>query len=110
MEEFLHTWESIENGGIRVVICGEKITIDQALIVKQFNVSVEGVVDATNALVKEAQIALKNIVKLDAFVNKEQWSIIQIEEGIPCQVCNNLANYLPMRKVSLFQQPYCHHF
>jgi len=28
-------------------------------------------VDATNALVKEAQVALKNIVGLDAFVNKE---------------------------------------
>ncbi len=47
-----------------------KITIDQALIVKRFNVNVERAVDATNALVKEAQIALKNIVRLDAFVNK----------------------------------------
>jgi hypothetical protein len=28
-------------------------------------------VDAANALVKEAQVALKNIVGLDAFVNKE---------------------------------------
>jgi hypothetical protein len=28
-------------------------------------------VDATNALVKEAQVAFKNIVGLDAFINKE---------------------------------------
>jgi hypothetical protein len=38
---------------------------------KQFGVSVEGMVDATNVLVKEVQVALKNIVGLDAFVNKE---------------------------------------
>jgi hypothetical protein len=44
--------------------------------VKQFGVSIEGVVDAINALVKEAQVALKNITGLDAFMNKEQWSII----------------------------------
>ncbi len=30
----------------------------------------EGAIDATNALVKEAQVALKNITSLDAFVNK----------------------------------------
>jgi hypothetical protein len=27
--------------------------------------------DATNALVKEAQVVLKNIARFDAFVNKE---------------------------------------
>jgi hypothetical protein len=32
------------------------------------------------------------------------------ERGIPCEVCNNLANYLPTRKVNIFQQSYCHHF
>jgi hypothetical protein len=41
------------------------------LIVQQFGVSVEGVVHATNVLVKEAQIAFKNIVGLNAFVNKD---------------------------------------
>jgi hypothetical protein len=41
------------------------------LIIKQFGVNVEGVVDATNTLVKEAQDAFKNKVGLDAFVNKE---------------------------------------
>jgi hypothetical protein len=76
LEEFLHICESIKDGCIRAVVCGEKITINQTLIVQQFGVSFEGVVDVANALVKEAQIALKNIVGLDAFVNKEQWNII----------------------------------
>jgi hypothetical protein len=38
---------------------------------KQFGVNVKGMVDAINMLVKEAQMALLNIVGLDAFVNKE---------------------------------------
>jgi len=66
---------------MRIVVYGEKITIDQALIAQQFGISVEGAVDGTNALVKEAQIALKNIVGLDAFINKEQWNVIQMKEG-----------------------------
>jgi hypothetical protein len=41
------------------------------LIMKQFGVNVKGMVDAVNMLVKEAQMALLNIVGLDAFVNKE---------------------------------------
>jgi hypothetical protein len=41
LEKFLHTWESIEDGHIRVVVCGEKITIDQTLIVQQFGISDE---------------------------------------------------------------------
>jgi hypothetical protein len=32
--------------------------------------------DATNTFVKKVQIAFKNIDGPDAFVNKEQWSII----------------------------------
>jgi hypothetical protein len=59
-----------------MVVCGEKITIDQALIIQQFGVSVEGIVDAVNTLVKEVQIAFKNIVGPDAFINKKQWSIL----------------------------------
>lgn len=59
-----------------MVVCGEKITIDQALIIQQFGVSVEGIVDVVNTLVKEVQIAFKNIVGLDAFINKKQWSIL----------------------------------
>jgi hypothetical protein len=38
------------------------------------------VVDVTNALVKEAQVALKNIVGPEPFVNKEQWSVIWMKE------------------------------
>ncbi len=67
----LHNWESIEDGCIRAIVCGEKITIDQTLIVQQIGVSAKGAVDVSNTLVKEAQIALKNIVKSNAFVNKE---------------------------------------
>jgi len=37
-------------------------------------------VDVANALVKEAY-ALKNIVRPDAFVNKEQWSMIWMKEN-----------------------------
>jgi hypothetical protein len=45
------------------------------LITQQFGVNVEGMVDAANALVKEAY-AFKNIVRSNAFVNKEQWNMI----------------------------------
>jgi uncharacterized metal-binding protein len=62
--------ESIKDGCIRAVICGEKITIDQTLIIQQFSINVERAVDATNTLVKEVQVALKNIARLDVFVNK----------------------------------------
>ncbi len=62
LEGFLQTWESIKDGQIGKIVNGERITIDQTLITKQFGVSAEGVVDATNALVKEAQMALKNII------------------------------------------------
>ncbi len=71
LEEFLHTWEFIKDGRIRTIVCGEKITIARMLIMKRFGVSVEGMVDATKMLVKEVQVAFKNIVGLDAFVNKK---------------------------------------
>jgi hypothetical protein len=61
-------------------VCGEKITIDQMLIVQQIGVNVEGAVDAINTLIKKVQVALKNITRLDAFVNKEQWNIIRMKE------------------------------
>jgi hypothetical protein len=80
LEEFLHTWESIKDGCIRIIVCGEKITINQTPIVLDFGISAEGAVDATNALVKKAQVALKNIVGLDVFVNKEQWNVIRMKE------------------------------
>jgi hypothetical protein len=71
LEKFLHTQESTKDGHIRRVVCGEKITIDQALIVQQFGINVEGMVNAANALVKEAQVVFKNIIGLDVFVNQE---------------------------------------
>jgi hypothetical protein len=76
LEGFLHTQESTTDEHRRIVVCGEKITIEKMLIAQQFGINVEGTVDATNALVKKAQFALKNIVGLDAFINKEQWNVI----------------------------------
>jgi hypothetical protein len=32
LEEFLHTWEAIEDKCIKMVVSGENITIDQTLI------------------------------------------------------------------------------
>jgi hypothetical protein len=37
-------------------------------------------VDVTNALVKEAHVAFKNIIELGTFVNKEQWSMIWMKK------------------------------
>ncbi len=57
-----------------------KNQLDQTLIAQQFGISVEGAVDVANALVKEAQVALKNIVSPDAFINEEQWNVIYMKE------------------------------
>ncbi len=65
LEEFLHTWESIEDGHIRAIVCGENITINQVLIAQQFGISVEGMVDVMNTLVKKAQVVFKSIVGPD---------------------------------------------
>jgi hypothetical protein len=64
-------WESIVDGRIHAKACGEEIIIDQLLITRQFGVNVKGVVDATNMLVKEAQIALKNITITYLFMEKK---------------------------------------
>jgi hypothetical protein len=50
------------------------------LIIQQFNVSAKGIIDATNTLVKEAQVVLRNIVRWDAFITKGQWSVIWMKE------------------------------
>jgi hypothetical protein len=50
------------------------------LIVQQFGINVKGMVDATNVVIKEAQLAQKNIARSNAFVNKEQWSVIWMKE------------------------------
>jgi hypothetical protein len=44
LEEFLHIYESTEDGCIWVVVCGEKITINQTLIAKQFGINAKGAV------------------------------------------------------------------
>ncbi len=62
LEEFLHTWEAIEDKCIKMVVSGENITIDQTLIAQQFRISAEKVVDVMNALVKEDQVIVKSIV------------------------------------------------
>jgi hypothetical protein len=80
LEEFLHTQESTEDGHTTTLVCGEKITNDQALIIQQFGNRVERMIDVTNALVKKAQVSLQNIVGLDAFINKKQWNIIRMKE------------------------------
>jgi hypothetical protein len=46
------------------------------LIAQYFGISVEGAMDVTNALVMEAQVALKIIMRPYAFINKEQWNVI----------------------------------
>jgi hypothetical protein len=37
-------------------------------------------IDATNALVKDTQVAFKKIAGSNAFVNKEQWNVIWMKE------------------------------
>jgi hypothetical protein len=33
LREFLHTWESTEDGRIQAIVCGKKITIKHVLLV-----------------------------------------------------------------------------
>jgi hypothetical protein len=102
LEEFLHTRESVEDGYTRTIVCGEKITIDQVLIVQQFGISVEGLVDATNGLVKNAQVAIKNIVGLDVFINKEQWSVIRMKEEYHAMFVRILQSIYQWERLAYF--------
>jgi hypothetical protein len=52
LEEFMCTWESTKDGRIQVKVCGEKIIINQAIILRQFGVNAKGVIDALNVVVK----------------------------------------------------------
>ncbi len=47
---------------------------------KQFNISAKGTIDAINMLAKKIQVAFKNKVEPNAFVNKEKWNVIQMKE------------------------------
>jgi hypothetical protein len=55
-----------------------------------------------NALAKEVQVVLKNIIRLDAFCQQRIVKHNSDERGIPCQVCNNYANHLLIGNVNLF--------
>jgi hypothetical protein len=70
--------------------------------VKQFSVNVEGAMDATNALVKEAQVALKNITGPHAFINKGIVEHHPHERRILCLIYNNPTNHLSTKKVNIF--------
>jgi len=48
--------------------------------------------DATNIFIKKAQVTLKNIIGLDAFINKEQWSIIWMKEEYHAKLENKGKN------------------
>jgi len=39
-------------------------------------VQAKGMIDAANTLITWAHVVFKNIVGLDAFVNKKQWKVI----------------------------------
>jgi hypothetical protein len=99
---FAH-WESTKDEPIRMVVCGEKITIDQTLIAQQFGVNVEGTVDVANTLVKETQVALKKHSCTRCICQPKTMEHNSGEGGISRQVCSfNPANHLPIGKVSLF--------
>jgi hypothetical protein len=102
LEEFMCTWESTKDGRIQVKVCGEEIIINQAIIVKQFGVNAKRVIDALNVLVKETQIALKNIVGLDVFVEKDQWSVIHMKEEFHAKFATILYIIYQWKKLVYF--------
>lgn len=53
------------------MVGGEEIVIGLMLIAKQFSVNIKWAIDVANALIKEAQIALKNIIGSNAFMEME---------------------------------------
>ncbi len=67
LKEFLQTQE-IEDGCIKAQVCGKKILIDQVLIYDQHGISNEGVMDAANAIIQDANIVLKKIASPNAFI------------------------------------------
>ncbi len=56
------------------------IIIDQALIHRQLGISSKGVVDIAITIVNNSWKTLRNIVELNAFVEEEQWSVVQMKE------------------------------
>jgi len=52
LEDFLQTWEELEDGRIQGWVHGQEILIDQVFIHEQFGIS-KGVVDVANATFDE---------------------------------------------------------
>jgi hypothetical protein len=53
-------------------------------------------------LVKEAQVALKNVIGSDAFVNKDQWNIIQMTEEYHARFVTILQIIYQREKLTYF--------
>jgi hypothetical protein len=71
LQNFLQTWEAMEDGRILGWVCGQEILNDQLLVHEQLGISKEGVVDDVNATFEEAKIAFKRIACPHAFVENE---------------------------------------
>jgi hypothetical protein len=67
------------------------------------SVNTKEVIDVANTLVREMQIALKNIARPNAFVEKEQSNIICMKEDFHAKFVAILQIILLMGKASLFQ-------
>jgi hypothetical protein len=93
LQDFLQTWEAMEDGRILRWICGQEIFIDQVLIHEQLGISKEGIVYAINAAFEEAKIALKRIVGPHAFVENEQWNVVRMKEEFHARFVTILQNF-----------------
>ncbi len=61
-------------------------------------------IDATNTLIIEAQVVLKNIVGLDVFVNKEQWNTIRMKEEYHTKFVAILQIIYQQKKLTYFNK------
>ncbi len=80
LQDFLRTWEEIEDGQVRAQVCGQKILIDHILIHNQLGISSERVVDVANATFQKVKTTLRKIIGPHAFVENGQWSVIHMKE------------------------------
>ncbi len=68
LQDFLRTWEAMEDGRILGRVHGQEIFIDQIPIHEQLGISKEGIVNAVNATFEEVKITSKRIIGPHAFV------------------------------------------
>ncbi len=61
LQNFIWTWEELENGRIQGRMHGQEFLINHVLIDEQLGISKEGAIDATNVTFDEAKITLKKI-------------------------------------------------